>query len=137
MSDEPCAECKGEGVVHKKYWKQPQVAGVHPAIAAGAPAYRTIATLPCPSCEERAKKMKGTSVFVFTRIEKKEIKDQRVILDGKEAARTLRTEADKAKISAFGGGVFFEHVKELKDGQEISAGDFDGNRVTVRKVKVL
>lgn len=43
-----CPDCKGTGLIHRKVWTQPKVEGVHPAIAASAPAYRTIASFPCP-----------------------------------------------------------------------------------------
>lgn len=55
MPDEaktPCATCRGSAQVTKKVWAQPNVKGVHPAIAAGARAYRTTVSSPCPDCHE-------------------------------------------------------------------------------------
>lgn len=53
-----CIECQGAGVVYRKVWTQPKAPdGVHPAIAAGAPAFRSIATFRCPlGCKISEKK---------------------------------------------------------------------------------
>lgn len=52
MSTPNCPECKGTGTISKKAWTQgPNVDGVHPAINARRPAYRTIVQIPCPSCK--------------------------------------------------------------------------------------
>ena len=51
-----CPKCGGTGVVFKKAWTQgPHIEGVHPAILAGRPAYRTIVEVPCdePTCSAR------------------------------------------------------------------------------------
>ena len=48
----PCP-CNGTGLLHKKGWAQPAVhqevreGRLHPAIAASAPAYRTVVSFPC------------------------------------------------------------------------------------------
>lgn len=76
------------------------------------------------------------SVFVITRAEKGDIKEQEVIVDSEEAQRVYKELAKKNKIRAFGGDVFFDSVKDLNVGQELSAGDFNGNRLTVRHCPV-
>ncbi len=49
---EPCPTCKGTGKINKKVWTQgPHIEGVHPAILARRPAYRTIASFTCPDCK--------------------------------------------------------------------------------------
>lgn len=137
MSDYNCAECKDIGVIYKKYWKQPKAAGVHPAIAAGAPAYRTIATLPCSSCEERARKMKGTSLFVLTRIQEGEIKEMRVIAGGEDVARHYKDAVKLVGLRPPGvGKVFFENAKTLQVGQSSAVGDFNKTEVSVRRLAV-
>jgi hypothetical protein len=46
-----CPTCKGSGTVPRKVWTQGRpVAGVHPAIQASRPAYRTIVTVACEAC---------------------------------------------------------------------------------------
>ena len=43
-----CPECKGTGLVPRKYWTQgPNVEGVHPAINARRPAYLTVGEFAC------------------------------------------------------------------------------------------
>jgi len=50
MSDH-CAACKGTKRIPKKVWTQgPPVEGVHPAILAARPAYRTVVEFPCTEC---------------------------------------------------------------------------------------
>jgi hypothetical protein len=55
-----CPKCNGTGMVLKKAWVglDPVVAAsVHPAIAAGMPAQRTVVEVPCdePTCSARKK----------------------------------------------------------------------------------
>ena len=47
----PCPECKGTGTVPRKAWAQvPSMehTGIHPAILARRPVYKTIVYVPCP-----------------------------------------------------------------------------------------
>ncbi len=46
---DPCPDCKGTGLVNRKAWTAgPPHRGIHPAILAARPAYRTIVSVPCP-----------------------------------------------------------------------------------------
>jgi hypothetical protein len=52
LARKPCL-CNGTGLLHKKVWTQPAAqqevreGRLHPAIAASAPAYRTVVSFPC------------------------------------------------------------------------------------------
>jgi hypothetical protein len=48
----PCTVCGGRKYVCKKAWTQgPNVQGVHPAINARRPAYRTVVQFDCTHCK--------------------------------------------------------------------------------------
>ncbi len=81
--------------------------------------------------------MKDTFLFVLTRTESSEIKQQQLHTDVKEAVKQFREQAKKAKIRVFGGDLFFDAaLEDLPEGKEFSAGDFEGNRITLRRCKV-
>jgi DnaJ-class molecular chaperone len=63
VSANECEKCKGTGKVFRKVWtdgltvefkKRFLEGGGHPAILAGAPAYRTVIEIPCEECSGRA-----------------------------------------------------------------------------------
>lgn len=57
-----CQTCRGTGLVNRKTWTQGEDArkllkeGIHPAIIARRPAYRTIVSSPCPDCPKGKEK---------------------------------------------------------------------------------
>lgn len=60
LNEDPCQRCGGTGEIAKKAWTQgkpPKGVKVHPAIAAAAPAYRTIVRVPCDNCRDGSRQM--------------------------------------------------------------------------------